>query len=210
MCHPAIPIVMSVAMSAYSMNQQRGAIEEQNEAAAEQAQLDIDAANEAAAFDRRAIIDQMNEQNEASAQESLSRQLQGLRERGRIIATQADSGTTGQSALSVLNASIAAESRDQSTIEANRNSGMQQSMRDGVAADARRRGRVNNAISTQKANSVSKSAARAQMVNSGIQGFQTGWSVGKSLSGAMPMSMGKKSTPKYKPHRSGAPKYLQR
>ena len=134
-------------------------------------------ANEKARFDYSMLERQAKDVQDATAQESLQRQLQTARQRGQIAVAQGAAGVGGNSSLMVMNNAIMQERMDMDVIETNSEGRLRK------IGDTMRSIHMGNVFTAQNARNAMPGAS-TQLLNLGMTGLSagiTGYRFGKSL-----------------------------
>lgn len=179
MCNPMAFAIVSMAMSAASTvittNRQNKMAENQGEAAVE---------NTKSAYGQ--LLDKQLQTDEAATHDKLQRQLQGARERGRILVAQGQAGVGGNSSLRVLNNAMLQESYDQGVIEANQEGATGQIRNEMYGAYTAGKSGVNMA----DASAYSQGTQYAMIGMNSAEGFASGYQTGQSFSKVKPIKTG--------------------
>lgn len=160
----------SMAMSAYSMN-------EQTKATNRQVDAEMANAKTAQIADQNALQEQATQIADKGRDEKLQRQREALRERSRMRVASGD--MQGNSVDRLFNTSYFNEEFDTATIDKNVQNGLSQNLREGEKANTLATNRMRSAQSQW----VSGSQASSRMLISGVQGGLQGYAMGKSMFG---------------------------
>jgi len=196
MCNPAvIPIVMMAVTAAGKGIQQIQTNQMAGQAAEE--------AHKHAGFNYQQLISEAEETNDAAAQDKLQRQLQGLRERGRIAVAQGEAGVGGNSSLKAINNAKLQESMDVGVIEANRGSAQRKIASDVTSTKMQLESRIN----TAKSQVVGLPMMLLTAGMAGTSGYMAGHDLSSALKSNYYKSPGTISTgssgPKVNPYNTG-------
>lgn len=174
MCEPAtvtaviagVMAVAGAATTAVSIN-----------AANNQAEAQVDAANKSAAADYISQTTQQDQVNQQAAQEKMQRAQQAMAERAKLRVTAGESGVGGLSPMKDIAETYMNQGLDASTLETNRANKVRQIQNEKDSTSATAQGRRNVAMAGMS----SGWTAGLQIGTSALSGAASGYSTGKNL-----------------------------
>jgi hypothetical protein len=172
-----VPVAMAVAgaTAALSMATTAYGINQQNKAAGQA----MEAAETAAQNDYMLLDMKQHQMNDKATLEKFDRGRQALRERAMVTVASGEAGIGGSSVLQQIGDTFMQQEYDTDIMEGNRLNAANQNMaeRQGVFADAS--SRYNEA----KSNVSSPFASILKIGSAGVSGFASGYSMGSAFSG---------------------------
>ena len=168
-----LEVVALGIVSALSMASAAYGIKSQND----QAQAAGESANTAAAADYQAVSAAGEQVNAQASAEALKLKRQALIERGRLVATQSETGFFGNSPLREMLVARLKEKEGLGAIGVNQANALVQNSRDANKVFTSNMSRYNEAMSRR----TNSAAAGLMIASAGIQGGVEGYTLGKAL-----------------------------
>lgn len=147
------------------------------QAANNQAEAQVDAANKASAADYVSQTTQQEQVNQQAAQEKMQRAQQAMAERAQLRVTAGESGVGGLSPMKDIAETYMNQGLDASTLETNRANKVRQIQNEKDSTFATARGRRSVAMAGMS----SGWTAGLQIGTAALRGAASGYSTGKSL-----------------------------
>lgn len=172
MCNPIALAAGGLIMSAGTTAMQIKSNNDYAEALAEQA-------DKAAALDYGLLAGQQQDIADQTAHEKLQRQLQTMREQGRIAVAQGEAGVAGNSALAELANATFQGAYDTSIIESNSRT----KIADNIASQRKVASNLESRYLSARSYQTDPGTSALMIASSGASGATSGYTLGKAVGG---------------------------